>query len=86
MRHQRHTSQRRHHRANCVLDGVRIDATECKALLAYPKLTKEQRLTVLIAVDTGLNAMSFAALERLAARAVAEHGTVEKAIRVLEAG
>jgi hypothetical protein len=86
MRHQRHTSQRRHHRASCTLDGVRIDEKECQALPKYPKLTPEQRLTVLIAVDIGLSAKSFASLQRLAARAVAEYGSVDKAISVLEDG
>jgi hypothetical protein len=81
-----HTSQRRHHGLQRVIrDPVLIDADTCRAMLAYPKLTQDQRLTVLVALGTGQGVTSFAALKRKAARAVAEAGSVEAAMALARA-
>jgi hypothetical protein len=81
-RRMHHTSQRRHHGLQRVISGaVRIDPDACRAMLASRELTPAQRLTILVALGTGLSAASFAALRRKAA--VAEAGSIEAAIMVL---
>jgi hypothetical protein len=76
------TRQRRHHGIQCVVcDAVLIDAADCAAMLKYPKLTPEQRL--MVALGTGLSAASFASLKRKAARAIADAGSIDAAIKKL---
>jgi hypothetical protein len=83
-RRMHHISQRRHHGLQRVIsDAVRIDPDACRAMLASRELTPAQRLTILVALGTGLSAASFAALRRKAERAVAEAGSIEAAIKVL---
>jgi hypothetical protein len=64
-----------------ISDAVRIDPDACRAMLASRELTPAQRLTILVALGTGLSAASFAALRRKAERAAAEAGSIEAAIK-----